>query len=138
MAGEWKIYIGVEKVHACPEDRNGKPGYAVIHADGYDNWRPKDFFEATYMQIDRPSRLTTIDIERLVETSEIDVSTVGRTTVVRITLPMAYTLVETCTCSDSDHYSEDLGAGACLGKIKCRLWDLLGFTLQWAHHGLKK
>ena len=31
-----------------------------------------------------------------------------------------------------------MGAGICLDKIKVRLCELLGFTLQWAHNDLKK
>ena len=29
-----KTYIGVKRIEAYPEDRDGKPGYAVIYPDG--------------------------------------------------------------------------------------------------------
>lgn len=139
MVEEKKTYVGVKKVEAYPEDRDGKPGYAVIYPDGYKSWSPKEVFEAAYLPVELPNKLTIIDIVRMIEASEIDVSTVGKkTTVVRVTLPTGFELVETSACIDPANYSEEMGAGVCLDKIKGRLWELLGFTLQWAHHGLKK
>ena len=41
-----KTYIGVKRIEAYPEDRDGKPGYAVIYPDDYKSWSPKDVFEA--------------------------------------------------------------------------------------------
>lgn len=135
-----KTYIGVKKVEASPENRDGKPGYYVTTCpEGYKGWIPKEVFEAAYLPVEIPNELTTIDIVRMIEASEIDVSTVGKkTTVVRVTLPTGFELVETFSCIDPANYSEEMGADICLDKIKSRLWELIGFALQWAHHGLKK
>lgn len=37
-------YIGVKKVQAWKEDRDGKAGYAVKYGDGYISWSPADVF----------------------------------------------------------------------------------------------
>lgn len=38
-----KTYIGVKRIQAEPQERNGKPGYRVIYEpDGYESWSPKD------------------------------------------------------------------------------------------------
>ncbi|MSS89687.1 hypothetical protein FYJ45_27295, partial [Eisenbergiella tayi] len=35
------------------------------------------------------------------------------------------------------NYSEELGAEICMGKIKDKIWELLGFLLQTAWHGIR-
>lgn len=38
-----KTYIGVKRIQAELQERNGKPGYRVIYEpDGYESWSPKD------------------------------------------------------------------------------------------------
>lgn len=45
-----KTYIGVKRIQAEPQERNGKPGYRVIYEpDGYESWSPKDMFEVAYL-----------------------------------------------------------------------------------------
>lgn len=52
-----KEYIGIKQVTAWPQDKDGKPGYAVKYADGYTSWSPKDVFEAAYLDIGHVSHL---------------------------------------------------------------------------------
>ena len=133
-----KTYIGVKRIEAYPEDRDGKPGYAVIYPDGYKSWSPKDVFEAAYFPIVLPNRLTQVDIDRMIDASEVNVQTIGeKTTLVRDVLPTGFEMVEASACVDPANYSEEYGAEICMEKIKDRLWNLMGFTLQWAHKGLK-
>lgn len=44
-------YIGTKQVTAWPQEKDGKPGYAVKYQDGYVSWSPKDQFEAAYIEI---------------------------------------------------------------------------------------
>ncbi|ANH49101.1 DUF2829 domain-containing protein [Tritonibacter mobilis] len=46
-----KDYYGTKRITAWPEDRDGKPGYAVKYADGYISWSPADVFEAAYQPV---------------------------------------------------------------------------------------
>lgn len=51
-------YIGTKQVTAWPQEREGRPGYAVQYPDGYTSWSPADVFEAAY-------RVTEGDGQRL-------------------------------------------------------------------------
>ncbi|WP_417834726.1 DUF2829 domain-containing protein [Thalassospira xiamenensis] len=50
-------YYGTKRIRAWRDDRSGEnqmpagEGYAVIYADGYRSWSPKDVFEAAYQPI---------------------------------------------------------------------------------------
>lgn len=46
-----KQYIGIKAVQAEPCIKDGKEGYKVVYADGYESWSPKDVFEASYVNI---------------------------------------------------------------------------------------
>ncbi len=46
-----KDYYGTKRITAWPEERDGKPGYAVKYADGYISWSPADVFEAAYQPV---------------------------------------------------------------------------------------
>ena len=46
-------YIGTKIVTAYPQEKDGKPGYGVIYADGYRSWSPKEVFEESYRAIER-------------------------------------------------------------------------------------
>lgn len=43
-----KRYIGTKEVTAYEQEKDGRPGYAVIYADGYQSWSPKETFEEAY------------------------------------------------------------------------------------------
>jgi hypothetical protein len=46
-------YIGTKIITAFPQEKDGKPGYGVIYADGYTSWSPKEVFEESYRAIER-------------------------------------------------------------------------------------
>ena len=60
-----------------------------------------------------------------------------RTTVVRCVLRNGFEIVESSACVDPRNYSEELGQKICMEKIKDRIWELLGFLLQTAWHGIR-
>ncbi|MGL5751070.1 MAG: Gp49 family protein [Paraclostridium sp.] len=68
--------------------------------------------------------------------AETHISTVGdKTTLVRVVLQNGFEIIESSGCVDKANYSEDIGAQACMSKIKDKIWYLLGFLLQTAVHG---
>lgn len=134
-----KTYIGVKRIEAYPEDRDGKPGYAVIYPDGYKSWSPKDVFEAAYFPIEKANSLTPNDIDNMLDAGKVFITTIGeKMTLVHVVLPTGFEMVETSACVDPRNYSKEYGAEICMEKVRGRLWNLMGFTLQWAHKGLKK
>ena len=63
-----KTYIGVKRIQAEPQERDGKPGYKVVYEpDGYESWSPADVFDRAYFPIDKEDSLTDNDIDRFIE-----------------------------------------------------------------------
>ena len=46
-----QAYIGTKIVVAEPETKDGRDGYAVVYADGYRSWSPKDVFDRAYRRV---------------------------------------------------------------------------------------
>jgi len=137
-----KNYIGCKMVKAekmsrgeynlkrgwtIPADENpDDAGYYLVYPDGYVSWSPKEVFEKAYRIAE------TADFVALYETT-----TLGEcTTVVRCVLRNGFTIVESSSCVDPKNYSEEMGRDICIGKIRDKIWELLGFLLQTAVNGV--
>lgn len=153
-----KKYIGTKLVQAKPMTRgeyndcrgwqtpeNENPedeGYLVEYSDGYISWSPKEVFEKAYIAVDDNKNLPSgVSIgDKMVDEfiSYTETQTMGdRTTVVRCVLRNGFEIVESSSCVDPKNYSEDMGKEICMEKIKDKIWELLGFLLQTAWHGIK-
>lgn len=131
-------FVGVKKVTAWPQEKDGKAGYAVKYEDGYISWSPADVFERSYFRLhnDEGNSLTEFDINRFID--GVEPITMGeKTTVAKVTLINGYEMVEGSSCVDPKNYNEELGTKIALEKMRDRVWALLGFVLQWAHKGIK-
>ena len=133
-------YIGTKLIEAEFEDSTN--GYKVRYADGYESWSSKDVFEKAYLKVDDNKDLPSgVSIgQKMVDDfiKSYEVVTMGdRTTVVRATLINDFQIVEASSCVDAKNYSEALGTEICLGRIKNKVWELLGFLLQSAYKGFK-
>ena len=122
-----------------PED-----GYRVIYSDGYESWSPKEAFEQAYLkltvnsefQTDKPS-ISQEMVDAFI--SSYEVCKMGnKCTVVRAILRNGFEIVESSACVSEENYDEETGVQICLGKIKDKVWFLLGFLLQTAIHGVKE
>ena len=40
-----KEFIGIKRIKAEAESREGVDGYKVVYEDGYESWSPKEVFE---------------------------------------------------------------------------------------------
>jgi len=139
-------YIGVKLIEAQPDKKmiNNvvQDGYMVVYPDGYKSWSPKDVFEQAYMKIiPNPMLKTDVSIsQQMVDDfiKEVHVDTLGeKTTLVRVVLVNGYEIVEASACVDVANYDEKIGGEICLGKIKDKVWGLLGFLLQTGVGGVK-
>lgn len=143
-------YIGTKMVEAEPcaawkytdNHKVGDPGYRVRYADGYESWSPKDVFERAYLPLvvnpelktDAPS-VSQEMVDGFIR--EVETTTLGdKTTVVRAVLRNGFEIVESSACVSAENYDEAMGREICLGKIKDKVWMLLGFLLQTAVHGI--
>lgn len=133
-----QTYIGVKRIQAEPQERDGKPGYKVRYADGYESWSPADVFERAYFPIDKEDSLTDNDIDRFIEAGRTETKTIEeRCTFVVSRMPTKFLIAKTSACVDKSRYSEEIGEKICMEHIRNKVWLHLGFVLCWAKYGLK-
>lgn len=138
LEGAARPYIGVKRVNAMPQEKDGLPGYHVIYEDGYESWSPKDVFERAYLPITRPDTLIQEDIDTFLSTGTINAQKWGeKTTMVEFVLPTGWTELQSSSCVDPQNFDMELGTNICCENMRNKLWRYLGFVLQWANHGLK-
>ena len=145
-----KKYIGTKLVEAEPLNKTVtekgtvklESGYKVLYPDGYESWSPKEVFEKAYLPVDDnkdlPSGVSIGSemVENFIALTET--YTLGdRTTVVRCVLRNGFEIVESSSCVVPKNYSEKMGHDICMNKIKDKIWELLGFLLQTAWHGIE-
>lgn len=137
--GDYNKYRG----WTIPADENpADEGYLIKYSDGYESWSPKYVFDSAYLAVDDNKSLPSgVSIgQKMVDEfiSFTETKTMGnRTTVVRCVLRNGFEIVESSSCVDPKNYSEDMGHEICMGKIKDKIWGLLGFLLQTAWYGIQ-
>ena len=135
-----KIYPASDLV---PRAMNREEGYKVRYADGYESWSPKDVFDQAYLPVTVNPNLRTDApsvSQKMVDDfiASTEVITMGeKCTVVRVVLRNGFEIVESSACVSAENYDEKLGAEICMGKIKDKVWMLLGFLLQTAVNGIQ-
>ena len=125
-------YIGAKLIQAEPE-RNPVTkeitGYKVVYPDGYESWSPKDVFEKAYMKVDDNKNLpsgVSIGPEMVDDfIASTETITMGETTT-----------VVRCVLRNGFDIDEKIGKDICMGRIKNKIWELLGFLLQQAWQGI--
>jgi len=149
-----KSYLGVKLIKAQPMtysencNRQGFPmepgkendeGYLVEYPNGHQSWSPAAEFEAAYLELNEPSRITSGDLIRFLGIDPYAVDTLDeKTTLVRMITRTGFASYETSSCVDPANYNAQLGAEICIDRLNTKLWELLGFVLQWGKHGLDK
>lgn len=138
-----KQYIGTKLIEAEPAAKEGREGYRVRYADGYESWSPKEVFERAYLPVSVNPNLRT-DAPSISQEmvdgfiSQTFTETVGdKCTIVRAVLRNGFEIVESSACVSAENYDEKLGEEICLEKIKDKVWFLLGFLLQTAVNGVQ-
>lgn len=146
---ETQFYVGVKLVEAWPEEKDGKPGYAVKYEDGYTSWSPKDVFERAYLELgpDDPTKVPEMVVEEFIGRAGHAGGPMGRiisqqldekTTLVTVHTPTGFVQHEVSSCVDPANYDHELGVKYATERIKTRVWHALGFVLQWARDGLNR
>lgn len=141
--GSGKVVITTRPEEAFPNYPGVEEGYRVRYPDGYASWSPKETFEKAYLPLNINEELGTSAPSigaKMVDDfiAETWTTTLGdKTTVVRAMLKNGFELVEASACVSKENYSEPMGKEICMGKIRDRVWQLLGFLLQTAVNGVK-
>ena len=137
--GEYNVYRGWK----IPDNENPeKEGYLVRYPDGYESWSPKEIFDQAYLAVEDNKELpsgVSIGPKMVAEfVSSIETKTMGeKTTVVRCVLRNGFEIWETSTCVDPRNYNQEIGEQICMERIENKIWELLGFMLQTAWHGIR-
>ena len=137
--GDYNKYRG----WTIPENENPEDqGYLVKYPDGYVSWSPKHIFDSAYLMVDDNDKLPSgVSIgPKMVDEfiSYTETKTLGdRTTLVYCVLRNGFVIVESSSCVDPKNYSEEMGYEICMEKIRDKIWELLGFHLQTAWHGIR-
>jgi hypothetical protein len=75
--------------------------------------------------------VTQDQVNDIFKNSEIKIQTLfNKTTVVAAKLPNGFVIVESTGCVDPENYSEKIGSGICIERIKDKIWELEGYNLQ--------
>ena len=76
-------------------------------------------------------KVTEEQVSALLEASKVeDVKLGEKTTVVSVTLPNGFVIVQSSSCVDPVNYDHDLGKKICLKRAEDKIWELEGYRLQ--------
>lgn len=129
-----KGYRVNNKVNTPPETI----GYEIIYPDGYKSWCPKDVADKVYFKLDEDNDGTKIfeqDVHNFIDCIEGD--KIGtKTSLVHATTITGFEYVETSSCVDEKNFNQTLGYQYAKEKVVSKVWDALGFVLQWAKNGI--
>lgn len=112
-------------------------GYEVEYSDGYKSFSPKDVFEKAYYMILSPNKIQEGDVLNFIKEG-YSLRLGKKTTVVCDTTLTGFDTVGIAACVDPQTYNHDMGCGVARRDIKAKIWEHLGFVLQWAINGLKR
>ncbi|UWI18804.1 MAG: hypothetical protein [Bacteriophage sp.] len=114
-------------------------GYEVTYPDGYKSWSPAKEFEKYYYKLEDYTGdiLKENDIKRFI--SNIESIKVGsKTTNTTITCLTGFEVHGQAVCVKPENFDLNVGANYAQIKAEDKIWEGLGFVLQWAKYGLKK
>lgn len=114
-------------------------GYEVTYPDGYKSWSPAKEFEKAYYKLEDPAGdiLRKDDIKRFI--SNIESIKVGtKTTNTTLTCLTGFEVHGQAACVKPENFDLNVGANYAQIKAEDKIWEGLGFVLQWAKYGLKR
>lgn len=114
-------------------------GYEVTYEGGYKSWSPADVFEKAYYKladVDGNS-ITDKDVKGFIK--QIDNVKVGtKTTNTTLTCLTGFEVHGQASCVNPNDFDINVGANYAQIKAEDKIWEGLGFVLQWAKYGLNK
>lgn len=146
-------FIGVKMIEAVPmtaREANDKghrignhsfeeDGYEVTYPDGYKSWSPAKEFEKAYYKLEDPAGdvLKENDIKRFIKGIE-NVKVGTKTTNTTLTCLTGFEVYGQAACVKPENFDLNVGSNYARIKAEDKIWEGLGFVLQWAKYGLKK
>lgn len=79
----------------------------------------------------KKTKIIEKDIDNLIKESTIETEQYAdKTTIVKITLPNGFVIIESSSCVDPSNFDMEIGKEICMKKIKDKIWELEGYKLQ--------
>ena len=113
-------------------------GYEVTYLDGYKSWCPKEVADKAYFKLDEANDGTKIleqDVHNFIDCIEGD-KIGAKTSLVLATTITGFEYVETSSCVDEKNFNPTIGYQYAKEKVISKVWNALGFVLQWAKNGI--
>lgn len=134
-------YIKKCKLATAANKDPKEKGYIIKYPDGYVSWCPKAQFERQGFVLEDGTKITENDILNFKRMGYQSCTTEhapdGKPfTMIQMVFPTGFTSFATATCVDPKNYNEHIGCGICESDINAKLWNNLGFMLQWAKEGI--
>lgn len=135
MRASMALSVGYKIGNAHPDDI----GYEVTYPDGYKSWSPAKEFEKAYYKLEDPAGdvLKENDIKRFIKGIE-NVKVGTKTTNTTLTCLTGFEVHGQAACVKPENFDLNVGANYARIKAEDKIWEGLGFVLQWAKYGLKK
>lgn len=146
-------FIGVKMIEAVPmtaREANDKgyrignhsfeeDGYEITYPDGYKSWSPAKEFDKAYYKLEDPAGdvLKENDIKRFIKGIE-NVKVGTKTTNTTLTCLTGFEVHGQAACVKPENFDLNVGSNYARIKAEDKIWEGLGFVLQWAKYGLKK
>lgn len=132
-----QFYVGVKIIEAWKQEKDGQPGYGVKYPDGYVSWSPKEAFEKAYfpMGLD-PTKVNSDMVKDFVKSSEAIQSFDDKTTLCKTILINDFRIINSSSCVDPKNYDHETGIEICRKRTMDKIWELLGFVVQWGNSGI--
>lgn len=135
------IYVGVKAVTAWPVDRDGQPGYAMRHYNGYTTWSPAVPFQKFYFQLGpatgEDAGLVTEDTVDRFTASTVTQGLGDRGTVTVVTTVTGLDVAEKAMVAETYAFDSERSASISEARAAAHVWELLGFVRQWAANGVR-
>lgn len=114
-------------------------GYEVTYESGYKSWSPANVFEKAYYKLTDVDGNTITDRDVKFFIKKIDNVKIGtKTTNTTLTCLTGFEVHGQASCVNPNDFDINVGANYAQIKAEDKIWEGLGFVLQWAKYGLNK
>lgn len=114
-------------------------GFEVTYEGGYKSWSPADVFQKYYYKLSdvNGDKISDKDVRYFIK--KIDNVKVGtKTTNTTLTCLTGFEVHGQASCVNPNDFDINVGANYAEIKAADKIWECLGFALQWAKYGLDK
>jgi len=133
---DFLIDVQGKKLEDVKEQEENQHGYLVVYPDGYKSWSPKNVFESAYYGLDCDNVITANDVANFIDDGKFTQLS-DKSAVVTYTGKSGFEYNEISACVDPARFKEDIARTVTKHSAMEKVWEHLGFVLQWAKFGLK-